>query len=358
MDAVARLILAEAEPLSGPVLVLDDVDAALTSACLDRGLPVVAFCDDIRDAALLPADVRLASVDDPRVDAVTTVLWRLPKALSALEDAAERLARIPGVRVVAGGRVKHMTRGQNEVLARSFGSVRASLGRDKCRVLHAADPRPREASWPRSGVVQTGLEPLTVWAHGAVFNTVRLDAGTALLLRALRDLGRPGTLGSAARPVAAGSGDGGSAGAEAHDLGCGSGILAAALSQQGWDVTASDVSAAAVASTRLTAEANGLSIGVIQADGLGFLDDASLDLIVTNPPFHRGAAKDSTPTLDALADAGRVLRPGGELWCVFNSHLPYRGVLERSVGRTRVVARDRHYTVTRSVRHERGHQPS
>jgi 16S rRNA (guanine1207-N2)-methyltransferase len=45
-----------------------------------------------------------------------------------------------------------------------------------------------------------------------------------------------------------------------------------------------------------------------------------------------------------------VLRPGGELWTVYNSHLNYRGVVERFVGMTDVVGRNRKFTVTRSVR--------
>jgi hypothetical protein len=33
-----------------------------------------------------------------------------------------------------------------------------------------------------------------------------------------------------------------------------------------------------------------------------------------------------------FAGAARVLRPGGELWCVYNSHLPHREALRRIVG--------------------------
>ena len=51
-----------------------------------------------------------------------------------------------------------------------------------------------------------------------------------------------------------------------------------------------------------------------------------------------------------FADAARVLRPGGELWCVWNSPLGYRGELERLVGPTRQVARDPRFTVTVSTR--------
>jgi len=45
-----------------------------------------------------------------------------------------------------------------------------------------------------------------------------------------------------------------------------------------------------------------------------------------------------------------VLRPGGELWCVWNSGMRYRGDLERLVGPTRQVARDAKFTVTVSTR--------
>ena len=45
---------------------------------------------------------------------------------------------------------------------------------------------------------------------------------------------------------------------------------------------------------------------------------------------------------------GRVLAPGGELWTVWNSHLRYRPDLERLVGPTRQIARDRTFTVTAS----------
>jgi 16S rRNA (guanine1207-N2)-methyltransferase len=51
-----------------------------------------------------------------------------------------------------------------------------------------------------------------------------------------------------------------------------------------------------------------------------------------------------------FADAARVLRPGGELWVVWNRHLRYRPQLERLVGETRQVGRNATFTVTASLR--------
>lgn len=335
-DAVARLILDEAGGLGGRVLVLDDADAALTHAALTAGCEVRAFCDDVRDAAALPPGTRLDSPADPFVRTADLTLLRLPPSLGGLEDRCQAIAGAaslppaPGLRLIAGGRTKHMTTAQNDVLRRYFDQVRASRGRDKARVLAASGPTGAPPRWPRSRhLSDVGL---TVWAHGGVFAGPRLDPGTSLLLRALAE-GLPNA------PT----------GGRAADLGCGSGILACWLARRGWAVTATDVSWAAVDSTRLTAEANGVALAVELRDGFTAVPTASLDLIVSNPPFHRGAAKDSTPTLDAIAGAGAVLAPGGEFWCVFNSHLPYLRALASAVGPTRIVARDRNYTVTRSV---------
>ncbi|MFP5373021.1 MAG: methyltransferase, partial [Actinomycetes bacterium] len=58
-----------------------------------------------------------------------------------------------------------------------------------------------------------------------------------------------------------------------------------------------------------------------------------------------------TTAADRLfAAAGRVLRPGGELWTVYNSALRYKPTLTRLVGPTRVVDRTPKFTVTVSTR--------
>lgn len=328
-DAVDRLLLDEAGKPGGRVLVVDDAGGVLTRSLLAAGVDVRAWCDDLRDERDVPEGVRTptpAPADGWRPD---LVLWRLPKALAALQDTAERLsdALTPGGLVLGGGSTKHMTRTQNDVLARSFATVTASLARQKARVLRASGPMRPGSSWPRSH--HLGEVGLTVVAHGGVFAMNRLDDGTRLLVRSL---GR-------------GLADG--AGRRALDLGCGSGILAAWLAQRGWDVDASDTSAAAVASTTLTAAANTVTVAARQADGLE-PTASGYDLVVSNPPFHRGTGKDSTPTLAMIRSAADALAPDGELWLVFNSHLPYLPELRRHVGPTEVVAQDRHYLVTRS----------
>ncbi|TDT30068.1 class I SAM-dependent methyltransferase [Naumannella halotolerans] len=333
-DPVARLILDEAGDLRGArVFVLDDRDAELATGAAAAGAAEVRWWgDDVRDDPDLPGSIAL-----PEIDAGTDlVLARLPRALDRLDEYSRELAaRAPGARIVAGARVKHMTRSMNAVLERHWRQVRASLGRDRSRVLHATDARPIDPDatnrWPREATVQTPGGNLTLVHHGGVFAGGRLDPGTRLLLQALAQ----------ARPSPG----------RAHDLGSGTGVLGLWLARSGHRVSASDISRFAVASTRQGARVNDVSIEVRLADGVAGVPpsvEPQLDLLVSNPPFHSGAAKDSTPTLELIRNLPTVVRPGGQAWLVWNSHLPYLPAL-RAVGRTTIVARNRAYTVTRTI---------
>lgn len=269
----------------------------------------------------------------------TLVLLQLPKSLAELDEIADAVARHadPGVVLMAGGRVKHMSLGMNAVLERHFREVQPQHARQKSRILLARRPKPATGA-PPFPVTEVNAElGLTVCARGAVFAGTGLDIGTRFLLEFLPRM-----------PQAR----------HAIDLGCGTGILAAkyARGNPGSRVTATDQSAAAVDSARATAEANGLAgqIEALQDDAMGSLPDASADLILLNPPFHVGAAVHAGAGVKLIEAAGRVLAPGGELWTVFNSHLHYQPALQRLIGPTREVGRNPKFTVTASTRKSSG----
>jgi 16S rRNA (guanine1207-N2)-methyltransferase len=135
----------------------------------------------------------------------------------------------------------------------------------------------------------------------------------------------------------------------AVDLGCGTGILAAMYARKYPDstVTATDQSAAAVASALATARANGLGrrIIVLQDDAMSTMPDGSADLILLNPPFHLGSSVHAGAGIKLFEAAGRVLAPGGELWTVFNRHLHYLAALDRLIGPTTVKGQNPKFTV-------------
>lgn len=320
-DAVDDLIWDEAPQQAAAVAVLDA--PALVTDALTLTDDVRVFCDDWRAAAQVPEGLL---VDHPsELAGVDLVLARLPKSLAALDEQALWAQGASEVTFLGGARVRHMNHSMNEVLGKHFVAVAASLGRSKSRVLRAWGPQQRVSDWPKSRVHDDlGIR---VCAHGATFGGTKIDPGTRLLLSALGER---------------------LTGQKVLDFGCGNGTIAMWLAMRGSHTTACDVSWSAVTSTRAAAQANGVEIEVLWHDGLIF-PDKQFDAIVTNPPFHRGQAKDTSDTLTMFDQAANVLVPGGQLWCVYNSHLPYRKELNIRTGPTKVVAQDRHYTVTKTV---------
>ncbi|WP_053385227.1 class I SAM-dependent methyltransferase [Leucobacter celer] len=350
-DAADELILTTAaddvrESGDGELMVIGDRHGALTlgaAAVLGaRGIrthqdPLLGERALVRNAERLGlADASLShGLDASLLDGARIVLLQLPRGLDALDEIAWSIARwaAPDVRVYAGGRVKHMTRAMNEVLGRYFAEVSAGLGWRKSRVLLARGARdPGPAPFPRWGA-DPDL-PFRVAAFGATFGGATLDHGSRLLLADLAD-----------------------AAPEAHrivDLGCGNGVLAvaAALARPAATVIATDQSAAAVAATRLTAQAAGVAdrIEIHRADALEAVPDGWAELILLNPPFHSGAAVHAGVAHRLIRACRRALAPGGELRIVFNSHLHYRPLVEREIGPSRQIARDRTFTVLSATR--------
>ncbi|HEY0258935.1 MAG TPA: methyltransferase [Lacisediminihabitans sp.] len=345
VDASDRLILDEAAAdiaasSPGRLVVLGDRYGALTLGAARLGASGVrTFQDSLLGELALSANAAGTPVTSlPLGEAVlagaTVVLMQLSRSLAELDEWAGAIARFadPSVVVYAGGRIKHLSPAMNDVLRRSFAGLEVSLARQKSRVFVARTPLARDRAYP----VREYNEELGLWvvAHGAVFAGGRLDIGTRLLLSVL----------GGARVDAA----------SIVDLGCGTGILAAALAtaRPAASVIASDVSWAAVASATATMAANGLSdrVAVVRDAGLSAQPAGTADLIVLNPPFHVGSTVHSGIAEGLFAEAARVLRPGGELWTVYNSHLGYRSALHRIVGETREVTRNTKFTVTASRR--------
>ncbi len=349
VDATDRLLLDEgaaALAVCGPgeVAVVDDSYGALTlGAVALHGARDVRVWQDLlvgeraltrnAERAGMAGSYRSLPLAEVAVGA-RVVLVTAPKGLDALREIAEVVAAAaaPDVTVLVGGRVKHMTHAMNDVLRNSFTDVSATLARQKSRVLVARGPRAGTSSFPRS---QEHPElGLTVCAHGSAFAGTKVDIGTRALL------GRLDSMAPQART--------------ALDMGCGTGVLAAALASARPElrVLAADQSSAALASTAATAVANGLAgrLELVRDDAAETVPDGSVDLVVCNPPFHVGAAVVTTAADRLFAASARVLRPGGELWTVYNSALRYKPTLARLVGPTRVAEQTPKFTVTVSTR--------
>lgn len=353
-DATDLLLVERALSLDveGPdIAVIGDGYGAITLALTDAGLDGVRVHQDLatgrRALSRNAEDLGLEGfssheLDASLLDGARLVLLQLPKALAELEEIADAVARWadPDVVLIAGGRVKHMTVAQNEVLGRSFAQVQAQHAERKSRLIVARRPREVPVAGPLP--VTAMHDGLTLVAHGGAFAGARLDIGTRVLLEVLgldhrqfnRDEQSPG-------PVVV-------------DLGCGTGALAASYARAHGEahVIATDRSAAAVASARATMIANGVAdrVTVMHDDAGSELPTGGVDVVLLNPPFHLGSSVHTGAATRLFEAAARLLRPGGELLTVYNSSLGYRAELTRLIGPTEQVHRTPKFTVTRSVR--------
>ncbi|MCU1480183.1 MAG: SAM-dependent methyltransferase [Subtercola sp.] len=365
-DASDRLMLDEAaellETVDGrDVVVVGDRYGALTlGAASAHGLSGIRVSQDAYtgELALAANAERLGlsgrydshTLDASLVSGARAVLLQLPRSLAELDEVADLIARYAAddVVVFAGGRIKHLTLAMNDVLGRSFAEVSATRARQKSRVLIARGlTRPTDA--PRYPRVEHNSElGLTVVAYGGAFSATTLDIGTRFLLSFLDEIVPP----QQTAPSSTAEGQSAPPRLTAIDLGCGTGILAAALARQSPDsIIASDSSAAAVASAQGTLAANALDdrVTVVRDNLLSKQPNDSADVIVCNPPFHVGSSVHTGVALAMFRDAARVLRPGGRLFTVFNTHLAYQADLRRLVGSTRELGRNTKFVVTESV---------
>ena len=342
VDASDRLILDEAAAAieaagPGEVVVIGDGYGALTlGAGVLHGARDIRVCQDsIVGERALAANAgdfdSFASLPlgEELLVGARVVLLQLPRSLDELDELAALVSRYAHDDVVlfAGGRIKHMTVAMNAVLATHFSTVDVTLARQKSRVLIACGPL-RSAPPAMRSEFHTDLN-LWISATGSAFAGTKIDIGTRALLAVL----------DRAAPDAS----------SAVDLGCGTGVVAAVLARDRptLDILASDTSAGAVASATATMAANGINtVEVVRDDALGEQPDASVDLVLLNPPFHLGGTVHTGAASKLFAAAARVLKPGGELWTVYNSHLAYLPELDRVVGPTRGVSRNTKFTVT------------
>jgi 23S rRNA (guanine1835-N2)-methyltransferase len=352
-DAYLLRHLAESgTPLDGAVVVVGDRWGALTTALAGHGptqitdsyLSREATRANLARSGVQPDGIRLLTTRDAPPDRVDVLLVRVPKSLALLEDQLHRLAPAvhEGTVVVGTGMVKEIHTSTLRLFERILGPTRTSLARQKARLIFCSPDAQTLRSrgrdpWPYTYRLPDDIGPLagrTVVNHAGVFCADRLDIGTRFFLRHL--------------PAARGGG-------RAVDLGCGNGVVgtALALADPDAEVVFVDESYQAVASAEATYRAN-----LPDADGRadfrvcdgleGWAPD-SVDLVLSNPPFHSHQATTDATARRMFTGARRALRPGGELWVVGNRHLGYHVTLRRIFGNSALVASDAKFVVLKAV---------
>ena len=248
------------------------------------------------------------------------------KAETAMVLASVAHVAAPDARVMVVGPKKSGIRSSRPLIEQYIGPVGSSRSARHCVLIearHTATPQPFEGT--KTYVAPAFGHDVHVVTLPGVFSYGKLDTGTGFLLEHL-DPARPDTV---------------------LDWGCGAGVIgtAIALACPHARVDLVDSHVQAIASTRLTLEANGLPTDRVAASDV--FDDVhgAYDLIVSNPPFHAGLSADFSVAERFLSGAGAHLTRRGRLVFVANTFIKYAPHLRRCFRRVRVLVEDERFRV-------------
>jgi len=239
---------------------------------------------------------------------------RLPRGREELAMTVHASASVleEGGRALVYGATDEGIRSAGGPMAELFEDVETvSVGR-RCRVLsgrfrrHGKVVKGALPDWRECLVFHHPLLPPTWISYPGVFSHGRLDEGTRLLVEVLPAL-PPGS--------------------RILDYGCGSGVVAHAALRQGEGVEAhlSDVDSVALEAARENVPDGRAHL----KEGLPPEGWGPFDIILSNPPFHRGKEEDPGPVLSMIQDSVAVLDAGGSLVFVTQRRLPVEGPLKR-----------------------------
>jgi 23S rRNA (guanine1835-N2)-methyltransferase len=268
----------------------------------------------------------------PLPPAPKLVLLKVPRTLALLEQQLYALSQVmtPATTIIAGGKVKNITRSVLALFEKYIGTTKTSLAKKKSRLIFpqpeqdkATLEAPKTTDWTMK--TSTGQE-LTITNHANVFSRQSLDIGARILIDHMK-------IGPYDRII---------------DLGCGNGVLglnALAIAPH-CKVTFIDESYMAVASAKDNVQRN-FPDAIDQCEFVvsNCLDtilerhsSIVYDKILCNPPFHQQNTITDHIAWQMFYDAYEVLADEGELLVVANRHLDYPQKLKKRFGGANIIA--------------------
>ena len=221
-------------------------------------------------------------------------------------------------------------------LAKELGSPCGVTTKHKSRAIRITKSEVLNADkllqWLKEGEAQQNNAGY--WTQPGLFSWDKVDIGSRLLLNTLSD--KPsGHIG---------------------DFGCGYGFISHGIAQKDTAITKmsmidADSRALHCAEKNMRPYQKIFDTRYHWADlSQPFVLPHKCDMILMNPPFHTGKAQQYSLGQFFNENAAQNLKPGGTLWMVANSHLPYEKIVDGAFSKNDIIEQKQGFKIIRAVR--------
>jgi 23S rRNA (guanine1835-N2)-methyltransferase len=259
------------------------------------------------------------------------VLIQIPKNLSFFEDILCHLTHHlrKDSLLICGSMVKHLGSGSFDLLQKYIGKTTTSLAQKKARLIFAQFEKEKVSSPYPLKVRLDGFDKEFI-NHSNLFSREKLDIGSRFLLENMPRGDYSSIL----------------------DLGCANGVIGikAKLVFPKAQIIFSDESAMALESAKINYQ--NYFNDEAQFHWTNCFEEGekdSLDLVLCNPPFHQSNTIGDFIAWQMFTDAKIVLRRGGVLRVIGNSHLAYQVKLKKIFGNSQIIATNKKFMIIDSI---------
>ncbi len=326
-DSADELLLSHVRTLNlaqKRILIINDHFGALS--CGIMGQDITSYTDSFvsAQAIKLNSENKIHPIHD--LNALSAiydyVLIQIPKNMSYFEDILCHLSEHlgPHSQVICASMVKHLAPTSFDLLNKYIGETTTSLAKKKARLIFAKFQKSKiESPYPKSIQIEGFDEPFVNYSN--VFSREKLDIGTRFFLEHIPQ----GTF------------------SKILDLGCANGVVGrkAQLLNPKSQIIFSDESWMGI----LSAKANNVQGEFLWTNCYENQPAHSIDLVLCNPPFHQQTTIGDFIARQMFQDAFHVLKKGGILRVIGNSHLGYQVLLKKIFGKSQIIATNQKFII-------------
>ncbi len=282
------------------------------SVIVERKSQLTAIHKNLEANGLKKGELKFKKLLEETPASVDTALIHIPKSMDLFELYLQRIHQnlSDTGTVLAGFMTKYFTPQMLEISNRYFEEVEQSLARKKARILQLSGKKEVSYKTPIHEIQAdiTGNGEELIKQYYGVFSSDHIDYATQFLIDNLK-------VEKSDKAVL--------------DLACGNGVIAKAVRSQNpeAELHLTDDSWLAIRSAQLNLK--GENTHFYWSDTLADIVADSMDLVVSNPPFHFGHETNIEVSVWLFKEVARVLKPDGRFICVANQHLNYRTHLQK-----------------------------